>query len=328
MKAKKFLLLLLCVPLLVTGCKKVPKLENGQEVIVELNGKSFTAEEFYEELKKVDGANVLIDLVDSYIASMEMTDSIASEALNNATAQINYLKAYYGTSWESALTSNGYNNENELLEAFTDSYEKELVVEKYIKYNVISDEEVNSYYDENIYGEITARHILIIPDVTDDMSDDEKAKAKEDALNEAKELIKQLDESEDLENDFITLAKEKSDDTGTASEGGLIENFTNESGLVTEFWEASLALEVGKYSSSPVESEYGYHIIYKVSQNEKPSVETVKETILTKLAKEILNSDNSYNVYMAGLREKYNLVIHDDTIKDAYDSTMKRLQNN
>lgn len=324
---KKFLLLLLCIPLLVTGCKKVPKLENGQEIIVELNGKSFTAEEFYEELKKVDGANVLINLVDSFIAEKETTDEIKSEAEKQAKSQINYLKAYYGTNWESALSSNGYNSETELLEAFTDSYEKELVVEKYIKNNVITDEEVTSYYEKNIYGEITARHILIKPDVTDDMSTDEKTKAKEDALNEAKELIKKLDESKDLENDFIALAKENSDDTGTATEGGLIENFTNESGLVTEFWEASLKLETGKYSTTPVESEYGYHIIYKVSQNEKPSIETVRETVLSKLAKEILSSENAYNVYMAGLREKYNLVIHDDTIKDAYDSTMKRLQN-
>ena len=47
---KKYLLLLLCVPLLVSGCGKVPELQNGQQIVVELNGKQFTAEEFFDEL--------------------------------------------------------------------------------------------------------------------------------------------------------------------------------------------------------------------------------------------------------------------------------------
>ena len=48
---KRYLLLLLCIPLLVTGCKHEPVLVDGKEVVVELNGKQFTAEEFYDELK-------------------------------------------------------------------------------------------------------------------------------------------------------------------------------------------------------------------------------------------------------------------------------------
>mgnify|MGYP003302258940 CR=1 FL=1 len=69
----------------------------------------------------------------------------------------------------------------------------------------------------------------------------------------------------------FNLAKEKSDDTGTKSEGGLLENVTNESGLVEEFWEATLKLEAGKMTEEPVKTQFGYHIIYKVSQKEKPS---------------------------------------------------------
>lgn len=54
---------------------------------------------------------------------------------------------------------------------------------------------------------MTVRHILIIPEVKDTMSDDEKAKAKEEALAKAKLLINQLSESKDLEKDFTELAK-------------------------------------------------------------------------------------------------------------------------
>ena len=39
----------------------------------------------------------------------------------------------------------------------------------------------------------------------------------------------------------------------------------------------------------------------------------------------MLSATNASQVYWAGLREKYNMVIYDDVIKEAYDSTMKNL---
>ena len=145
---------------------------------------------------------------------------------------------------------------------------------------------------------------------------------KRKALEEAKDIIKKLGNTDKVEEKFIELAKDESDDT-TASEGGLIENFTNESGLVEEFWEASLKLENGKYTTEPVETEFGYHIIYKVSQKEKPALEDVKEKILDNLVDELLSESNDNLIYWAGLREKYNMNILDEVIKDTYDSTMK-----
>ena len=58
--------------------------------------------------------------------------------------------------------------------------------------SLITDEEIQTYYDENIYGEITVRHILIKPDVDDDMTDEEIEEAETAALEKAKELITQI----------------------------------------------------------------------------------------------------------------------------------------
>ena len=195
----------------------------------------------------------------------------------------------------------------------------------YMEQKNIYDNTMEKYYDENIYGEITVRHILITPEVEDDMTDDEKTEAKNKALEEAKSLLEQIKNSDNKEEKITELAKEKSDDTGTASEGGLLVNITNESGLVEEFWEASLNLGVGELTAEPVETEFGYHIIYKVSQNEKPALDTVRDRVLDNLTSEMLSDTNASQVYWAGLREKYNMVIYDDVIKEAYDSTMKNL---
>ena len=41
-------------------------------------------------------------------------------------------------------------------------------------------------------------------------------------------------------------------------------------------------LKDGEYTSKPVKSQYGYHIIYRVSAEDKPSLEDSKEEILSK----------------------------------------------
>ena len=321
---KKYLFLLLCIPLLMTGCKQIPKLEDGKEIVVELEGKQISAEEFFEELKKEDGANVLVNMVDSYIVDKEVTDEMKEAAKTMAKAEYDQMYLYYKDNWDSFLSNYGFNNDDELIQVIEDNYLKQLVLEKYVKENVITEDEINDYYEKNIYGENTVRHILIIPEVNDEMTDEEKTNAKNEALEEAKQLIQELNNSTNLEEDFKALAIEKSDDTGSASQGGLIENFTNESGLVEEFWQASLKLKVGELTQNPVETQYGYHIIYKVSQKEKPELNLVKDKILDTLVNEILSgSDSAFQVYFAGLREKYYLTIYDDTIKNVYDSKRK-----
>ena len=277
---KKYLLLLLCLPLLVTGCKYEPKLVDGKEVVVELNGKQFTAEEFFEELKDVSGTSVLVNLVNDYITEQELTDEMKKEAEEQAKAEYESYKAYYGNDWNNFLAYYQFKNDDELIESLESSYKQSLVLEKYLGTDVIKEEEIQEEYDKNIYGEATIRHILIKPEVNDNMTSTEKEEEKRKALEEATELIKQLQESKDLEKDFTNLAKEKSDDTGTASEGGLLENITNESNLVEGFWEAVAKLKVGEMTTEAVETEFGYHIIYNVTKKDKPALEDVKDKVI------------------------------------------------
>lgn len=323
-KITKMLLVALCIPLLLTGCKKVPKLQDGKEVVVELEGKQFTAEELYDAMKETYGTSALVNMVDKYIVSKELTDDMKKEAKEAASQELEIYKAYYSSSWDYFLSQNGFNTDAELLEAIVKSQEQSIVLKNYVK-STITSEEIQKYYDESIEGEITARHILIIPEVTDKMTDDEKSKAENDALNKAKELISQLKSSTDLENDFAEKAKTESKDTGTASLGGLLENFTAD-GLDESFYQGALKLEVGKMTTEPVKSQFGYHIIYKVSQKEKPALDTVKDTVIDKLTTQNLSATNASYIYFAGLREKYGLNIHDDIIKNNYDLSMKNME--
>lgn len=321
---KKLLSIMACI-LLLTGCGKIPKLENGEEVVAEIDGKSFTANELYDDLKTSYGTTFLVNMIDNYIANKEIeTDDSAKEYAKNELENLKKQYELYQMDFEAAMKQAGYETEDQLLDEIILQYKKDKVVENYAK-DQISNEEVENYYNENIFGEITAKHILIKPETTTDMSDDDKKAKEEEALNKAKDLINELNNGAD----FDTLAKENSADTGTASEGGLIKDFTKvgDNSVVTEFWDAAYNLKDGEYTSEPVKSSFGYHIILKVSQNERPSLEDTKDDILDTLVTNKLKSDDNLSAkYWSEIRKKYNLNIIDSNIKKVYDDTIKNYE--
>ena len=322
---KKYLFILLCVPLLLTGCGKVPELQNGQQVVVEINGKQFTAEELFDELKQSYGTSALVNLVRNYITDQEITEEQAKDAKELAESEYNQMAAYYGDNWQQYLADYQYTPERFLAD-LENNYRQSLVLEAYVKNDVITEEEIQDYYDNDIFGDSSIRHILIIPEVDDDMDDDEVAEQEKKALEEATAIIEKLKNSDNIEEDVTNIAKEQSDDEGTAEVGGLLENINSDSNLAEEFWEAARDLKVGEFTAEPVETEFGYHIIYKVSQKDKPALDDVKDTILDNLTDEALSETNASIIYWAGLREKYNMVIHDDTIKNDYNAIMNQYQ--
>lgn len=323
MKKKKLLIGLISLGVLATtGCGKIPKLENGEEVIASLDGKNFTANDLYNELKKQGGSSVLVNMIDTFIANQEITDS--KEAEEYATSLIKRYKLSYeqnGADFEAALISNGYANEEEFKNVIAIDYKKSEIAKKYIK-EAITEDELKDYYDNHISDELSVKHILIAPEVSDGATDEEKTNAENAALEKAKNLIEQLNNGADFE----TLAKENSDDDATKDNGGVINNVVKE-GYVTEFWNAAYALENGKYTNEPVKTQYGYHIIYKVSHTPKKSLDEMKETLYNKIVSAKISADsNLEQKTWVKIREKYNLSINDSTIDSTYKSSIKSLE--
>lgn len=307
---------------MLTGCGKIATLKNGEEVVAKLNGKSITAEQLYDELKSQGGASVLTNMIDEYIVNKEVkTDD---DAKSYADSQLNsYKQSYksYGQDFSAALKSAGYSGEDDFKDALITEYKKQVVTENYVK-DELTDSEIEKYYDDNIFGDIEARHILISPNTKDDMSDEEKEEAEKKAKKEAENIIKKLDKGEK----FADLAKEYSDDEGTASKGGKLT--VTYGSVVDEFWEGCTELKDGEYSKEPVKSEYGYHIIYRIKQKEKPSLDKVKDDVIDDLTQEKISSDTTLQTKaLVALRKKYDLDIADDELKKSYDDSVNTSLN-
>jgi peptidyl-prolyl cis-trans isomerase D len=97
------------------------------------------------------------------------------------------------------------------------------------------------------------RHILIKTEAGPDAGTDSKDKARA----KAEELIGRIKKGED----FAALAKQYSQDPGSAMNGG--ELGTKTDGFVKPFKDAADALKGGQMTEKPVESQFGFHIIMK-----------------------------------------------------------------
>ncbi len=107
---------------------------------------------------------------------------------------------------------------------------------------LVTDAALHAKYDAEYANkpgeeEVHARHILV---PTED---------------EAKKIIAQLDKGAD----FATLAKQQSKDPGAQNGGDL--GWFKKGDMVPEFATAAFALQPGKYTETPVKTQFGYHVI-------------------------------------------------------------------
>lgn len=317
---KKTIRNLACVSLAVlmlAGCGKVPQLKDGSELVIELEGLKMTTEEFYQKLKDNYGTNTLINSIDELLLNkVYETDS---DLKTKVESQITAMKNEWGSDFEQAINYYyGVSNEKQLYNFIEMSFKREMAIEDYAE-TLIKDEDIKKYYDEKAIGDIKASHILIQSEATEDMTADEKKKAEEAALKKAKDIIKKLDKGEKFED----LAKEYSKD-GSASDGGDLGYF-NRGEMVTEFEEAAVELKVGKYTKEPVKTQFGYHIILKTEQKDKPKLEEIKEEIKDTLVQELIANTQNIAVFaLEWIREENDLKIYDSELKIKYDHYMNQ----
>ena len=153
----------------------------------------------------------------------------------------------------------------------------EAASEKFVKANPISEEELKAEYDTQVAAmpkEYKARHILV-----------EKKET-------AESIIRELQAG----GDFAKLAEKESKDSSAKSGGDL--GWFSPQTMVKPFADAVAALEKGKYTTEPVQSEFGFHVILleDIRSPEVPEFEQVKPQV------EMFAQRKKLQGYIDGLR--------------------------
>ena len=310
---------------LLTGCGAA-KLKNGEELVAKVDNYKISADDLYSEMKEKYAVKTLIDNIDHQLLDTTYkTDETETKAIEN---QIKEIKKTYGSNDQifEQIIKQVYNVESvdELKAMLSLDYKRDLAIKDYVKEKVVTDEEVTTYYDTKVIGDVKASHILIKPNAKDSDSEETKTKKENEAKKKAEEIIKKLDNGED----FAKLAKKYSDDKGTASKGGNLGYFNMDDDFEENFVSAAAALKKGAYSKEPVKTKYGYEIILKVDEKDKKKKDDLESTIRQTLADEKIKEDSSTTTYYKRLRdwrESKGLKFEDKELKKMYDKYIKTL---
>ena len=155
----------------------------------------------------------------------------------------------------------------------------------YIEKNPPSDADIQAIYDENLERlsgqQYKARHILVT------------------TREEAESVIGQLQQGAK----FVDLAQERADGP-TGPNGGALDWFTLDS-MPPAFAEGVRTLTVGSYTTEPVETEFGFHVILleETRKQDPPAIADIRNDLVSAAQRKQLDD------YIKSLREEANVTL-------------------
>jgi peptidyl-prolyl cis-trans isomerase C len=192
--------------------------------------------------------------------------------------------------YEQALKQNNI-TEDQLREDIRENLPVQKVQERVAGDAEPSDEEIQKYYEQNKEAQFTTpaqrcvRHILF--------TKDQKEKAED--------VKQQLEDG----GDFAELAKENSEDPGSAENGGDL-GCLGKGETVPEFEQAAFEAEQGEIVG-PVQTEFGYHVLQvtDVKPEQTRPLEEVESQIRSQLASE--KQSEAFNKWIEEQKKERNV---------------------
>lgn len=286
---------------------RIATLKDGTQPVAKLKGKTITADDLYEDMKKYYSVNVLLNTIDDIILSKKYpsNDEMEDNIKNTAEYYYSTYEKNYGYSKESFLNQYGFSSEKDFLDNLRLDYRKNKYYEDYAL-GLVTDKEIEKYYEDEVFGDVDSKHILVSI-----AKDGEEGLSDEEAKKLANEIIKKLDEGTSWDD----VIKEYKDKIISEELGYNAFNASLESAYLKE----CKNLKVGTYSKTPVLTSYGYHIVYKIDQKDKPKLKDVKDDVKEVIAEQKKNADtNLYQKALISMREEAKLEFSDTKLGDEY----------
>lgn len=289
---------------------RIATLKDGTQPVAEIDNYTVTADDLYEDMKKLYSISSLLDKIDNKILEEKYPedDDMNDEIKEQAESYYKAYEQYYQMDKETFLSNNGFGSEKAFLEYLKLQYRRNTYAKDYIK-TLISDKDVEKYYNDNVYGDINTKHILV---KVDSSASDEDKKAAEDL---AKEIISKLNDGKSFDE-----VKDEYKDKITYEELGYKSYNAN---LESAYMDAMQKLDNNSYSKEPVKTSYGYHVIYRIDQKDKPTLDDVKDEIIDSLVSEKQSNDKNISyIALDKMREEAGLKFSDTVLEKKYNTYM------
>ena len=153
------------------------------------------------------------------------------------------------------------------------------------------------YYDSHP-EEFTSKETVKVAHILFSIKKDSDEKTKQQQLDKAKKSLEKLQKGED----FATMAKELSEDPGSASSGGEMDFFAHDA-MVKPFEQAAFSLKEKDTLSDIVETRFGYHIIKLIDHKDaaKKPFQEVKNRLINQQKRNYLKQKATHYINSFGV---------------------------
>ena len=279
-------LALASIALSATACSS-----NGKTVVSYKGGK-ITQQQYYDEMKKSQAGQ-------STLANMIIYDALENQygkyvSDKEVTKEYNKYKKQYGSSFSSILEQNGLTTSS-----FKKNLKTNLLTEAALKHikKITSAQEKKAW--KSYQPKVEVQQILVSKKST------------------AEKVIQELKAGKS----FKSLAKKYSTDTATKNDAGKLPAFdSTDTSLDSTFKKAAFKLKTGEYTTTPVKTQYGYHIIKMIKHPSKGTFKEHKKEIDNQIYNEMAQDQNTMKSVIATVLKRADVSIKDDDLKNVLSS--------
>lgn len=287
MKTKKVLAIMagLALALPLAAC--------GNKAVATTSGGKITQSEYYSSMKNTaNGKQVLQQMILDKVLEKEYGKQVPSSQVDN---QYNSYKKQYGSSFSAVLSQQGLTEKS-----FKQQIRSNLLLKAAVRASsTFSNAAINKQW-KSYEPQVQTAEILV------------------GSEGDAQDIINSLDNASGNKlKEFKKLAKDKSTDTSTKENGGIVPAFDNtDTQLPAAYKKAAFKLKTGDYTTEPVKTDNGYYVIYMIKHPAKGSKENRINALKDQIVTENMNNQTFLHKVVAKVLKKGNVSIKDQDMKN------------
>ncbi|WP_057768798.1 peptidylprolyl isomerase PrsA [Lactobacillus selangorensis] len=277
--------LVLALSMTLAGCSA------GGKTVATLKGGKITQEQYYDEMKKSSaGKQTLQTMILTKALENQYGSKVSSKKVDK---EYNKYKSQYGSSFSAVLEQNSLTKSS-----FKKSIRLNMLEEAALKANKkVTNADLKKQW-KSYEPKVQVQHILVSKKST------------------AETIIKDL-QANNTEAEFKKLAKKYSTDTGTKNDAGKLSAFdSTDTSLDSTFKKAAFKLKTGEITTTPVKTQYGYHVIRMIKNPGKGTMASHKAELTQQVYDGWMQDSTVMNSVVSKVLKKANVSIKDSDLKN------------
>lgn len=318
-KIKRGFLSLFLLVILFSFNVDASQINDSKKVFVNINGKDFTNEDYYNSIALRSGINPALSVLDLKVLQEKYKGDTRLQKIidKNYNSFLQSQKNSHLSLKEAFALYNASNKEEYIRKSniLVSSYRQLAAVDTSYQ-QIFSQEEKDYIFNHRFSANRAIYQILVAPEIGLNSSEEDINKAKAKALQKAEALA---DEISDLAS-FQKVAEANSSDRlhSNGYLGTYNINQARDAGMEQAIVNAAFELE-NKTLSKPIETMFGYVLVYVENKSDEIKYEDVEKEVAQILYDMYLNHNYNIENYALTLFRKDNKInVLDDYLASAY----------